>query len=158
MIINISEYDRKQIVELWEIGLSIERIIRTLPYPYRVAEAKIKELRKDGTLQDRDKRKILTGKLVNAWESGIKNKYELAEMFEVSPNTVKIYLHDAGVKKGRPPKNYKKMKCSERTTDIIKDIKSGELTSVEIAKKYAVSRQYIHSMKNKVMKERNNEE
>lgn len=148
----MTENDKRQIVALWESRVPLEQIYQMLPYTRYEAMKMVKELRDNGTLKPRQKTTDAIKALANAWENETQNPYELAEMFGYTPETVKVYLRISGVRKGkRPSHNFKH--CN-KTNEIAKDLKDGK-PMIYIAKKFGVSRQWVHQIKQKMERENN---
>ena len=85
--------------------------------------------------------------MIEAFKGGETNPYVLADTYGVKVSSVKLFLHRNGCKRKRPPLNY--VHC-DRTNAIIEDLREGEISQSEIAKKHGVSRQYVAKIKRKV--------
>lgn len=147
---NITTEDKALIVRLWNGGLSGEAIAKMLPYKPYIIKAQIREMKKDGVLDGkygRTKEKT-RAKVLELFNEGCSRK-EIAQTLNLSEKTVCRAFVELGVKKKRPPHNYKKRTISERTQLIVYDISLG-MCAKDIAIKHGVSRQYIHKLINKV--------
>ena len=143
----MTESDRRTIKRLWEARVSLEQIYQMLPYSRYTALKMVKQLRAEGFLKPRKKMGATVKAVASAWETETKNPRELAEMFGLSETTVREYLVQSGVRKGvRPRRN---QRHCDKTDAISAEIKSGANLS-KIAKKYRVSRQWVHQIKNKL--------
>ena len=76
--------------------------------------------------------------LLNAIESGITDIRVLQEMTGLSKATIYTYTN---VGRRKPHYNH------GHTADIVADLKAGQMTQSEIARKYGVSRQAVHKAK-----------
>ena len=146
----MTDIDRRQIKMLWESRVPISRIVQMLPYKKVIAKKMIDELRQDGTLQKRNRKKTAIKAVGEMWESGTQNIDELSEIFGYSPRTIILYLSLSREGKDRPAHNYRKRKLNEKALEIIKEISNGKLTLSEISRKFDVSRQYVYQLKKKV--------
>lgn len=154
----MNEQDKKLIIQFWESGLSIRKIVKLLPYkPYHILIA-IKELRQNGTIGGKSgKSKEKTWeKVLQAYNNGTTNPHDIAEMFGLKVNTVNVILGNSQLGRKKPKHNYKQMEIGEKTRQIIMEIQSGKPLH-EIAKAHGTSRQYVHKVKNKYVKEQQNE-
>ena len=146
----MTEREKTQIISMWESRLTIEQMIRLIPKPRRVAEKMIADLRADGSLKARSRREMLVDKLSAEYISGTTDIYELSKMFDIRPNTVTKYLTEAGFKKGREPKNFKRRELNAKAKEILGEFIKDELTDSEIARKFGVSRQYVYQLKQRI--------
>lgn len=148
----MTEQDKNLIVRLWESGEPSSAIVRLLPYDTQTAKSMIAKLRQNGVLKGRSgKTQSKTWeKVLRAYNDGITNPYDIAEMFGLKVGTVNTLLSNSRLHRKRPSYNYKPL-C-DKTNEIITQIKSGKSLS-EIAKAYGTSRQYVHIVKNKYVKE-----
>ena len=142
----MSENERRQIVNLWESGATIEQMIRLLPYRRKDSQQMINELRADGTLAPRHKKERARQILANAVNEGMTDLRELSETYGFTASTIKAYLTNTGAKRGRPAHNTKKRELSQQTQQIMRDLQSGK-TIPALAKRYGLSRQRIHTIK-----------
>jgi hypothetical protein len=133
---------KNEIKRLWDSGVAIETIVRSLPTTIVLARDTIKEMRLSGELKPRSKHEITRQKIEALFEKGY-NKQQIASELAMSTRTVNDYLADMGIK-GRPPKNYKPRKRSEKTHIIINELQKPQISYSEIARKYGVSRQYVY--------------
>lgn len=151
----MTEQDINLIIRLWESGEPKCVIVKMLPYkPYHI-EKKILELRQNGVLKGRSgKTSTKThDKVLDAYNNGITNPYEIADMLGLSHHTIKEHLNKANLNRTRPKHNY--ITC-DKTRLIRADLESG-IKAREIAKKYGVSTQWVHFVKNKYKENENDE-
>jgi intein-encoded DNA endonuclease-like protein len=142
-----------KIKSLWDNGESIEKIAKQLGIKRWHAVKKIKELRESGKINfiERNKNKKISSKILNLWNNGVTNPYEIAKIVNTSKNVVYKSLTENNIKIERPKKNYRvrgKTKIenlSYKTKMILKEIENGK-SKIEIAKKYGVSRQWVYSI------------
>lgn len=133
----MTEADRNQIIKLWSANIPIYRMVRMLPYKTYIARRMITDLKKEGVLPARTighKRTV-----IEAYERGMRNPYDIAEEFDIPVGTVNTTLSRAGFTNGRAKRNFKK---NEKTLEIIELLKAGE-SQAEIARKFGVSRQWV---------------
>lgn len=140
----MTENDKAYIIKLWNAKVPIYRIIRMLPYKANTVREMVRELKKDGTLQPRDR--TSTEAIVNAYKSGMTNPHEIAETYGVSINTVYSYLSRSRVKMTRPHHNRKK---DPQSLAIIAEIKTGK-SNAEIARQFGVTRQWVYELKRRM--------
>jgi DNA invertase Pin-like site-specific DNA recombinase len=155
----MTESEIKLVERLWESGKGVGEIARLLPYKEYIAKREIAELKRNGVLRGRSgKTKEKTwGKILQAYNGGKTNPYEIAEMLGLRVNTVNHVLSNLSLKRKRPRHNYANIEIGDKTKDILSEIKNGGVLS-EIARKHGVSRQYVHKLKNKYAKrEQNND-
>lgn len=150
----MTEQDKNLIVRLWESGEPSTAIVRLLPYDTQTAKSMIMELRQNGVLKGRSGKTATKtwGKVLQAYNDGITSPYDLAEMFGLKVNTVNWILGNSKLDRKRPKHNYKQYPLCEKTQQIITEIQSGKPLH-EIAKAHGTSRQYVHKIKNKYVKE-----
>ena len=142
----ITEMDIKLIKQYWNSRLTIDQIAQMLPYPVYIAKSMIKALKRDGTLPKRSLHQITKDKVVDAYNSGIRDVAEIADIFHLEPSTVRVYLCEAGVKRHQTRKPYPH---GDRTKEILAAIRNGEGNLTQLAKRFGVSRQYIHQLRNR---------
>lgn len=143
----MTEQDKRQIIALWEGGVALEQIYQMLPYKRYHALKMVRELRADGTLKPRKKTERAIELVALAWQTETKDYNELAEMFGYTPSTISQYLQYSGVReRKRQPDSYK---ISQKTQDIVAEFENGT-PMAEIARKFGVSRQYVHRIKKKL--------
>lgn len=154
----MSEQDKNLIVRLWESGEPSTSIVRLLPYDTQTAKSMITELRQNGVLKGRSGKTATKTweKVLRAYNDGITSPYDLAEMFGLKVSTVNWILGNSKLNRKRPKHNYKQYPLCEKTQQIITEIQSGKALH-EIAKAHGTSRQYVHKVKNKYVKEQQNE-
>ena len=146
----MTDSEKKQIKELWQGGMPITQIRQTIAVDARTFNAAIRKMKANGDFDE--PRKRTQDKIIEAYQSGIHNPYELAEMNGVSRNYVNFVFHWHCIKRQRNAQNWKH--C-DRTDAIVEDLKEGILTHAEIAKTHGTSRQWVHQLAKKT--ERNDE-
>ena len=77
-------------------------------------------------------------------------------MLDMDYRYVNIILSNAKLGRERPKRNYKQRKVCENTQAIITALKSGK-TAREICAEFGVSTQYVYQVKNKFVKENEND-
>ena len=153
----MNEMYENLIKSLWENGEKEDSIIKMLPFDKQTSQQMIDCLKKKGVILENRKRKSIedTKKLIlEAYQSGMTNPYEIAEKYGYSKNTITTYLVELHLGRKRPAHNYNKSRqysLSKKTESIIESLKSG-LKSKEIQEMYKVSRQYVHYVKYKYLK------
>lgn len=154
----MTEQDKNLIIRLWESGEPSSSIVRLLPYDTQTAKSMITELRQNGVLKGRSGKTATKTweKVLQAYNDGITSPYDLAEMFGLKVSTVNWILGNSKLDRKRPKHNYKQYPLCEKTQQIITEIQSGK-PLYEIAKAHGTSRQYVHKVKNKYVKEQQNE-
>lgn len=143
---------RKEIIRLWDAMLPMEQIYQMLPCKLADAKRYVANLREDGTLKPRHKKEKSLQLVAEAYRNITTDVDELAEMFSFTRGTIMQYLFEAGIHRNRPS-TYRRVKgkrASERKAEIMRQIKESRLSQTEIAKKYGVSRQYIHQLSNEL--------
>lgn len=151
----MTEKDKNLVVTLWQSGEPIERIIRLLPYPICTSRKYINELRNQGVLtnENRIKKKAID-KVMQLYNSGVTNPYEIADMTGYSFYTVRSALVKAGLDRKRPEHNYKATplkpydKISDNSKIIVDLLEQGKGCS-EIARLVGCSRQNVFVLKKK---------
>ena len=147
------------IIELWNDGKSASVIAKLLPYKEHRVIKEIVKLKQNGVLKGnsgRTKQKAL-GKILQAYNSGITNPHDIAEMFGLKVGTVNTILGNSKLDRKRPTHNYVKRELDEKTIEILQEIENGVSLS-EIARKYNCSRQWVSKIKKKYYeREQNNE-
>ena len=143
----MNELDIKIIQRYWSAALTVEEIVQMLPYPKTVSRSMIKALKADGTLPKRSKEMIVRHKLAEAYNSGITDVDVLAEAFCLSPNTVVQYLHREGIRRQAHRRPYRR---NDRYHEITEAVKQGGESISALARRFAVSRQYVHQLKKKL--------
>jgi transposase-like protein len=106
----------------------------------------ITELKANGDLPKVD-RTVTKDKIAKAIAEGMTSTVELCETFGIAEGTLKTYKCQMGIKTGRPKRNYKH---SPRTLAIYEDLKEGNLTTAEIARKHQVKWQSVHKLRRKL--------
>jgi hypothetical protein len=139
---------RKEIIRLWDAMLPMEQIYQMLPCKLQDAKRYVANLREDGTLEPRHRRERSMRLVKEAYNSGITDVDELAEMFSFTRYTIIQYLNMQGVHRPRPTKYSTTL--SGKTSEIMQQIREAKLSQTQLAKKYGVSRQYIHYLSNKI--------
>lgn len=150
----MTESEIKLVERLWASGKGVGEIARLLPYKEYIAIREIRELKRNGVLKGRSgkSRANTQAKVLQAYNDGITSPYEIAEMFGLKVSTVNWILGNSKLDRKRPKHNYKQYPLCEKTQQIITEIKSGKPLH-EIAKAHGTSRQYVHKIKNKYVKE-----
>ena len=138
----------KQIIRLWEAMLPMEQIYQMLPC--RLADAKryVATLREDGVLKPRHKKERSMRLVAEAYNSGVTDIDELADMFNFKRKTVIEYLNKMHISRPRPTKY--STTVGEKTSNIMQDIREANSSHSQIAKKYGVSRQYIYYLSQRI--------
>ncbi len=147
----MTEFEISSIKKQWEAGVPIQQIVQTMPYKRRTAENYIWKLRVDGVLPERNKRngKELVSK---AYNSGIKNPYEIAEMYGYAPKSVQTWLSELNLHRERPKHNWKKVQHCEKTNEIMACLERGERVC-ELSRRFGVSKQWVSQLKKKMESE-----
>lgn len=140
----MTENERKKIVEYIESGMTVAQTRQLMAMTSAEFTRAIAELKRNGDLP---KRKFGKDKVVEAFQRGETNPYEIAETYGLSPSSVHTYKVQSGIKTGRPKRNYKQ---SPQTLAIMEDFRQGELTTAQIARKHGVFWQSAHKIKRKM--------
>ena len=150
----MTESEIKLVERLWASGKGIGEIARLLPYKEYIAKREIAELKQKGVLKGRSGKTATKTweKVLQAYNNGITSPYDLAEMFGLKVSTVNWILGTSKLDRKRPKHNYKQYPLCEKTQQIITEIQIGKPLH-EIAKNHGTSRQYVHKIKNKYVKE-----
>lgn len=151
----MNKFIEKEIIRLWDAMLPMEQIYQMLPCKLADAKRYVAKLREDGTLNPRNRKERSMRLVKEAYNSGISNLDELAEMFSFTKGTIRQYLNMQGVHRDRP-KTY----CSsvgDRSKEIMQHIQEAKLSLPQISKKFCVSRQYIHQLKKRIERENAND-
>ena len=144
----MTESDRKKIAELLQGGMPLTQVRQMMAMRYKEFEKAIAEMRENGELP---KRKLGREKVAEAFARGERDIQKIADMYGLTYGTVKYYKNALGIKVGkRPKRNYKH--CA-RTNAIMQDLKDGELTTAEIARKHGVKWQSVHTIKKKLQED-----
>lgn len=151
----MTEQERNLIIKLWENGTPINSIIHMLDCKQCTAKQYIKELKESGILKKENRKRRSVDIIINVFNKGETNPYQISEITGYSVNTVRTVLHNAHIpipksKRKRSPTDVNTL-C-QLTQTIIREIESGEPCS-EIAKYYNVSRAYVYKVKQKYVKE-----
>ena len=154
----MTENEIKLVERLWANGKGVGEIARLLPYKEYIAKREIAELKRNGVLKGRSGKSqaITQEKVLQAFNDGITSPYEIAELCGVCVGHIRNVLSRAKVKIQRPKRNYKQRKVCENTQAIIDRLKSGKRVR-EICTEFGVSTQYVYEVKNKFVKEQQNE-
>lgn len=154
----MTESEIKLVERLWASGKGVGEIARLLPYKEYIAKQEIAELKRNGVLKGRSgKSRVNTQeRILQAINDGITSPYEIAELCGVCVGHIRNVLSRAKVKIQRPKRNYKQRKLCENTQAIITALKSGKMVR-EICAEFGVSTQYVYEVKNKFVKEQQNE-
>ena len=73
---------------------------------------------------------------------------ELADMFSFTRGTIIQYLNEMSIHRPRP--TVYTTTVGSKTKEIMQQIRESNLSLTQIAKKYGVSRQYVHALSNKI--------
>ena len=134
---------KETILKMYNDGVSIRVIERTLPTTIKVAQNLIKQMKINGELPPRSLGEITKNKVKILYEQG-KNKYEIAQELNRNIQTIEKVLTLIYPHRGRPKHNYiNNRQCNSKTLGIQEELQKGELSYSEIARKYGVSRQYV---------------
>lgn len=154
----MTENEIKLVERLWASGKGLGEIARLLPYKEYIAKREIAELKRNGVLKGRSgKSRVNTQeRVLQAINDGITSPYEIAELCGVCVGYVYNVLSRAKVKIQRQKHNYKQRKVCENTQAIIDRLKGGKRVR-EICAEFGVSTQYVYEVKNKFVKEQQNE-
>lgn len=142
----MTESERNQIITLFKTGMPITQIGRMLPMTEGEFRKAITELKANGELPKVD-RAVTKDKIARAIAEGMTSTVELCETFGITEKTLKTYKCQMGIKTGRPKRNYHH--CP-RTLAIIDDLKEGEMTTAQIARKHQVKWQSVHKIRRKL--------
>lgn len=142
----MTEIERNQIINLFKSGMPISQIGRMLPMTEGEFRKAITELKANGDLPKVD-RTLTKDKIAKAIAEGMTSTVELCETFGIAEGTLKTYKCQMGIKTGRPKRNYRH--CP-RTLAIIEDLKEGEMTTAQIARKHQVKWQSVHKIRRKL--------
>lgn len=142
----MTESERNQIITLFKTGMPITQIGRMLPMTEGEFRKAITELKANGELPKVD-RTLTKDKIARAIAEGMTSTVELCETFGIAEGTLKTYKCQMGIKTGRPKRNYRH--CP-RTLAIIEDLKDGEMTTAQIARKHQVKWQSVHKIRRKL--------
>ena len=148
----MTDADIKKVVSMWNSGVPIYQIARTLPYSEKIANLVLKELRENGTLPERRTKAENIEVICEAYRNGEHDLERLSKMFCKTVGCIATYLNKGGIKRVRA-KRYKTSRAkSDKTNAIVEQIKSGRNIR-EIANEYGVSRQYVYELKNNMGEE-----
>lgn len=139
----MTEFERKKIADYLQSGMPIAQIRQLMAMTCADFKRAIAEMKRNGELP---KRKTGKERIAEAMARGETNPYELAETYGYTIGTIQQYKH-ANKKEGRPKRNYKH---SPRTLAIYGDLKEGELTTAEIARKHGIKWQSVHKLRRKL--------
>jgi hypothetical protein len=139
---------KKEIIRLWDAMLPMEQIYQMLPCKLQDAKRYVANLREDGTLKPRHRKERSMRLVKEAYDSGITDVDELAEMFSFTRGTVIQYLNMQGISRPRPT-TYSST-VGDKTIEIMQHLREAKISQTQLAKKYGVSRQYIHTLSNKI--------
>lgn len=148
----MTENEIKLAEQMWENGSTMGEIARVLPYKEYKSLGELRKLKQNGVLKGRSgKTKAKTwGRVVEAYNGGITNPYELAKMFNTTKDTINTILVNSGVRRKRPKHNYKNTVMSQKTLLVVEDLKNG-MESVDIQKKYGITKQWVSLIKIKYL-------
>ncbi len=143
----MTENDKSLIIRLWNGGVPIAEICKMLPYKAFHIKQMVGELRTDGTLPPRErgnKRQLV----VDAYNGGMTNPYEIAETYGLTCGTVKLYLWEGGVQRPYPKKHYRPKPITDKSMEILDALETQ--TQSEVARKFGVSRQWVSALKKRM--------
>ena len=140
----MTDSERKKIADLLESGMAIYQIRQLMDMTDKEFSSAIAEMKRNGELP---KKKTGRDKVIEAFQRGERNPYEIAEMYGLSYESVRVYKRQGGIITGRGKRNYRH--C-ERTNAINEDLKSEVGTVAEIARKHQVSWTYVKKLKRKL--------
>lgn len=153
-MIPITQSDKEYIKKLWDSGVSINDILRLMPYKINDTRKIIKQLCEEGFLEEKRKTKgeVTREKVIALYKSGVENPFDISAELGIAMSTVYQYLKDyRGIVK-RTRHNWrpiKKYKTTDKTQEILQEICNGQLKDIEIARKYGVTKQWIYQLKKK---------
>jgi DNA-binding CsgD family transcriptional regulator len=139
----MTENERKKIADCLESGMNITQTRQLMAMTSAEFTRAIAEMRRNGELP---KRKSGKERIAEAVARGETNPYELAETYGYTVGTIRHYK-SVNEKTGRPKRNYKH---SPRTLAIYADLKEGNLTTAEIARKHGIKWQSVHKLRRKL--------
>lgn len=139
----MTESERKKIADYLESGMNITQIRQLMAMTSAEFTRAIAEMKRNGDLP---KRKLGKERIAEAMARGETNPYELAETYGYTVGTIRHYK-SINEKTGRPKRNYKH---SPRTLAIYEDLKEGNLTTAEIARKHGIKWQSVHKLRRKL--------
>lgn len=148
----MEESIKRKIVSMWESRMSVKAIIRSLPLTEKEALQLVNELKADGTLQKRDRHKMLEEQVVSEYNRGTTDKTELCAVFGIAKPTLFKIAKNNGIRFVRPAKNHKKRELNQKAKYIIEDLRNG-VKSKQIQARYGVSRQYVSQLKKRIEEE-----
>jgi DNA invertase Pin-like site-specific DNA recombinase len=141
----MTDFEIAAIKRQWEAGVSIQKIVKTMPHTKVAAMRMIWRLQDEGVLPAR-KRKRGAELVVEAYKNGMHNPYEIAEQYNYSVYTVRRWLNDAKLERGRPPHNWKQKELDAKTKKIIECLESG-VGVCETARRFGVTKQWVSQVK-----------
>lgn len=144
----MTQQDRELIIRLWNNRMSINKIVRMLPYSSTVASQYVKEVKASGALKAENRAPTQCKIVVTAYKNGMTNPHEIAEHFGYNFDTVQTFLTRAKLNRVRPSKNYKQRTGVDRTRQIITAINDGK-SNAEIARQFGVTRQWVFYIRKK---------
>lgn len=130
----MTDEERQNVISYYEKGYSINEIYVLVP----LTLAEIKSVIKAGNIQRRKPTKSVKPLIEQAVKDGYNDVNEIAENFGVSKSTVHNYCRT-----GHRKPHYVKSK----TNAILQDLRNGDLSLSEIARKHNVSRQAVFKCK-----------
>lgn len=141
----MTESEKSRIISLWESGMTLAQIRQMTPIEPRAFDLAVREMKRNGEFPKI--RKTCADKIIEAYHRGERNCHAIADTYGVKVNYVYWVLARNKLRLGKKTRVFVH---SERTTAIVEDLKDGELSQVEIAKKHNVSRQHITKIKRKL--------
>lgn len=148
----MTQQDRELIIRLWNNRMSINKIVRMLPYKPTVAKQYVKEVKESSELKAENRAPTQREIVVTAYKNGMTNPHEIAEHFGYNFDTVQTFLARAKLNRKRPPKNYKQRTGVDRTQQIITAINDGK-SNAEIARQFGVTRQWVYTIRKKYVEQ-----
>lgn len=153
----MTESEKNLVIRLWDSGATIGEIVKLLPYKEYIAKEYIREMKSQGILVGRSgKSQAKTlAKAINLYNSGITNVCEIAELLGMKKRSVETIFRKGNFKRPRPKHNYRETNICDKSRAILDDIRQGEMSLSEIARKHNVNRQWVWQLKNKNYKQYN---
>lgn len=148
----MTQNERRQIITLWESGVSVNKIYQMLPYGRRKAISMVAALKSEGVLKPRSKLEIAIKNVVYLWENETKDPHEIAKITGYTFKTTQRYLCLSGVRNGAyPTRQFKPKQLNDKAQAIMEALKEGK-PMTKVAKEFGVSRQYVFQLKERLEK------
>ena len=155
----MTEREKNLVVTLWQSGEAIEKIIRLLPYKEGVSRRYVKELRDNGVLtQENRGKRTAKVKVLELYNNGMTNPYEISEESGYSISTVRSVLARLKLNRSRPKHNYKRRerarydKLCENSKRIVNLLEQGK-SCAEVARLLGCTRQNVFITKKRFFPE-----